>query len=328
MLESFCELNPIYMRNKTLVAVGLMLLGMILIPVGDSLAKIVLNSTPYSPMLVAWVRFLIGGVVVLPFALSMTTFNWKDATFLKMQLLRAVLIVLTVVTIIKAVGMSPLADVFGAFFVGPILSVVLSSLLLKEKATWLEWASVAVGFIGVLLVVQPGFLVGKLAIFSVLNEAQTSAEFINRDPNSAEYLGVYWALLAGMFYGAFLTATRWAAASGPPLVQVAVQFLLAAVLLTPFGLYDLTLYGVQMPYLLLANGVSSVVANLLSIMALARARPATLAPVVYMQVVSATLIGLLIFKDSISFLATLGISVIVFSGLLRFDFQSVLKRRL
>jgi len=121
------------MRNQTIVAVGFMLAGMILIPVGDSLAKIVLNTTPYSPMLVAWVRFLIGGIVVLPFALSISAFNWKDATFLKMQLVRSVLIVLTVVTIIKAVGMSPLANVFGAFFIGPILSVVLSSWFLKER---------------------------------------------------------------------------------------------------------------------------------------------------------------------------------------------------
>jgi len=315
------------MRNQTIVAVGFMFLGMILIPVGDSLAKVVLSSTPYSPMLVAWVRFLIGGIVVLPFALSISSFNWKDVTFLKMQLLRSILIVLTVVTIIKAVGMSPLANVFGAFFVGPILSVVLSSLLLKEKATWLEWISVAIGFFGVLLVVQPDFIVEILGFFSSFSSTVSTAELPNQGLSSDGYIGVYWALLAGIFYGAFLTATRWAAASGPPLIQVTVQFLLAAILLTPFGVYDLVLYGVQAPYLLLANGVSSVVANLLSILALARAKPATLAPVVYMQVVSATIIGLLIFEDSISVLATLGISIIVFSGLLRFDFQSFLGRR-
>ena len=62
-------------------------------------------------------------------------------------------------------------------------------------------------------------------------------------------------------------------------------------------------------------------------MALARARPATLAPVVYMQVVAATIIGLFVFQESLSVLATLGISIIVFSGLLRIDFQSLYTRR-
>ena len=305
------------MKNTTITAIGLMVLGMILIPVGDSIAKYVLNVTPYSPQFVAWVRFLIGGLVVLPFALRGTTFNWLDVHFLKKQLLRAVLIVLTVVTIIKAVGLSPIADVFGAFFVGPILSVVLSSLVLRERATWLEWASVVIGFVGVLLVVQPAVITQftTLSEENIFGQTQTSK------------LGVYCALLAGIFYGSFLTATRWAATSGPPMVQVAVQFLLAALILTPFGLYELFQTGVHQPELLLANGVTSVVANLLSILALARARPATLAPVVYMQVVAATFIGVFVFQETLSVLATLGISIIIFSGVLRFDFKSLYARK-
>ena len=292
-------------------------MGMILIPVGDSIAKHVLNVTPYSPQFVAWVRFLVGGLVVLPFALRGITFNWLDTHFLKKQLLRAVLIVLTVVTIIKAVGLSPIADVFGAFFVGPILSVVLSSLVLRERATWLEWASVVIGFVGVLLVVQPAVITQFMTLSeeNIFGQTQTSK------------LGVYWALLSGIFYGSFLTATRWAAASGPPMVQVAVQFLLAALILTPFGLYELFETGVHKAELLLANGVTSVLANLLSILALARARPATLAPVVYMQVVAATFIGVFVFQETLSLLATLGISIIIFSGVLRFDFKSLYARK-
>ena len=306
------------MKNNTITAIGLMVVGMILIPVGDSIAKWVLNTTPYSPQLVAWVRFLIGGIVVLPFALRVSQFNWLETEFLKKQLLRSILIVLTVVTIIKAVGMSPIADVFGAFFVGPILSVVLSSLMLKERATWLEWMSVAIGFIGVLLVVQPVFI---MQIFGIDLQAESTAIA------SASTPGVYWALLAGVFYGAFLTATRWAAASGPPMVQVAVQFLLAALFLTPFALYELMQHGIHEPMWLFANGVTSVLANLFSILALARARPATLAPVVYMQVVAATFIGLFVFQETLSLLATVGICIIIFSGLLRIDFQSIYARR-
>lgn len=307
-----------------MTAIGLMVVGMILIPVGDSIAKWVLSTTPYSPQFVAWVRFLIGGVVVLPFALHLFQFNWLDPRFLKKQLLRAVLIVLTVVTIIKAVGMSPIADVFGAFFVGPILSVVLSSIVLKERATWLEWASVAIGFLGVLLVVQPAGLFQWLGILPDIGAVANESLLTSDTAATAEHRqGVYWALVSGVFYGSFLTATRWAAASGPPMIQVAVQFLLAAVLLTPFGLYELAHQGIHKPELLLANGVTSMLANLLSILALARARPATLAPVVYMQVVAATFIGLFIFQEPLTKFAMIGISIIVFSGVLRFDFKSL-----
>ena len=326
------------MKNNTITAIGLMVVGMILIPVGDSIAKWLLNTTPYSPQLIAWVRFFIGGLVVLPFALQGSRFDWLEPVFLKKQLLRAILIVLTVVTIIKAVGMSPIADVFGAFFIGPILSVVLSSLLLRERATKLEWGSVVLGFMGVLLVVQPVFIMQLIGLdvtpgidarTSLGVRPDTDLKYTELQSGGAPVStsGVYWALLAGIFYGSFLTATRWAAASGPPMVQVAVQFLLAGLLLTPFGLYDLAQHGFHEPLWLFANAVTSVLANLLSIMALARARPATLAPVVYMQVVAATIIGLFVFQESLSVLATLGISIIVLSGLLRIDFQSLYTRR-
>ncbi len=297
---------------------------MILIPVGDSMARVILDTTIYSPQFVTFVRFLVGGLIVLPFALQRVRFKSLTQDFYKKQLIRAFLIVLTVVTIIKAVGLSPIADVFGAFFIGPILSIVLSSFLLKEKATTLEWISVAIGFFGVVLVVQPAFL---SELFNIDTTVAQSGYLNNAAAASAAGVGVYWAFLAGIFYGAFLTATRWAAACGPPLAQVTTQFLLAALMLSPLGILELVEVGVDAPALLIANGVTSVLANLLSIMALARARPATLAPVVYLQVVSATFIGLVIFQETLSFLAAIGIIVIVLSGCLRIDLQPLLPKK-
>jgi len=218
--------------------------------------------------------------------------------------------------------MSPIADVFGAFFVGPILSVVLSAIVLKERASYLEWLSVLVGFIGVLFVVQPNALIQLLPANLVNLEfgIESASQGNKGTPDPVQ--GVYWALLAGVFYGAFLTATRWASSSGPAIIQVAVQFLIATLLLTPFGVIELVQFGVKQPYLLGLNGISSVTANLLSIMALSRARPAVLAPVVYMQVVSATIIGLFVFQDKLSVLASIGLAIIIFSSIFRFDFPS------
>ncbi len=310
-----------------------MMLGMVLIPVGDAIAKVVLNSSPYSASIVAWIRFLIGSLFIIPFAVRAKGSEPLSQQFWGRQMLRGVLIVLTVVTIIKAVGLSPIADVFGAFFVGPILAVVLSAVLLGEKPNTLDWISVIVGFMGVLLVLQPAVLRETLAGLQhgfdsrIPADQDSDSAVLIAPANAASSIGVYWALLAGIFYGAFLTATRWAAASGPPLMQVAAQFSIAAVLLTPLGLYELLKYGLQEPTLLLVSGVTSVLANLFSIMALSRATPATLAPVVYMQVVSATFIGLLFFKDALSTMAAIGIAVIVMSGLFRIDFAALLSRR-
>lgn len=270
-----------------------MTVGMILIPVGDALAKFISTQSTYTPGFLAWSRFAFGVIFLLPVGLLLKVFDGRDRAFYYRQALRGFCISMTLVFIITAVTLSPLADVFGAFFIGPIIATILSVLILGERVSWLGWLSVVLGFIGVIMVVQPGFHGSS---------------------------GVYYALLAGIFYGSFLTATRWAANSGPPFAQLIAQTLFGFVFLLPFGIngiYNLSGDGLQTPTLILLMGFTSAAANLASIMALKRASAAYLAPVVYLQVVAATIISVMFFKDSINALAMAGLAVIVFTGILK-----------
>jgi len=274
-----------------------------LIPVGDAIAKFLSGTTHYSASFLAWARFSLGACLLLPLACLKRSASTLSQAFFVKQSVRGLLIALTVVTIIKAVSLSPIAEVFGCFFIGPVLSVILSVFLLGEKARPAEWLSVILGFVGVLLVVQPTFL----GFGSVQT---TTIELVDRS-------GLYWALLAGVFYGLFLVATRWAANIGDPVAQVSLQFVVAALVLTPFAIPDLLNYGVESLRFLLAMSISSVLSNYCSIQALARAQAAALAPVVYMQVVAATFLGIIMFNESIGMIAGLGLTVIVSSGLFR-----------
>ncbi|HCH0556761.1 DMT family transporter [Pseudoxanthomonas winnipegensis] len=51
----------------------------------------------------------------------------------------------------------PMAEAFALIFLMPIFVTVLSVLLLREEVHWRRWTAVAVGFIGVLVVLRPGF---------------------------------------------------------------------------------------------------------------------------------------------------------------------------
>lgn len=267
-----------------------MTVGMILIPVGDSIARYIASQTSYSPGFLAWSRFFVGIILLAPLALQQSGFAGLGPRFYWQQMIRGFLIATTITLIITAVTLSPLPEVFGAFFIGPALSVVFSVWLLKEKATVFEWLSVALGFVGVLMVLQPA-------------------------PSTSE--GLWWALAAGVFYGGFLTATRWASQSGPPVAQLTTQLFFGFVFLLPLAIRDIISVGVAAPVPVVAMGVTSAVANYCSILALSRARPAFLAPIVYLQIVAATVIGLMFFGDSINTLAALGLALIVFTGLLR-----------
>lgn len=277
-----------------------MAVAMMLIPVGDAIAKHLSTVSPYSAGFLAWSRFAVGSLLVAPFVLRHRS-NRADfnPSFLKQQFIRACLISSTIVMIIKAVALSPLPDAFGAFFIGPILAVIMAVLLLKEQASRLEWLSVFLGFTGVLLVVQPS--------------GQMSA-------------GMFWALAAGVCYGGFLVATRWAAGNGTSQSQLAAQLIIGAIILAPLALDDLFSIGISHTLTLLMMGLTSVSANYLLIIALSIAGAAWLAPVIYLQVVTATFIGIFWFGDVPNAVSSAGLGLIVLTGLLRVPWAEIGKK--
>lgn len=278
------------MKNQTLLGLACMAIGMSLIPVGDSIAKQLSMLTTYSSGFLAWSRFAIGLVFIGPIAWHFTRFKGLNRRFYIQQATRGALLATTITFIITAVSLSPLADVFGAFFIGPALAVVFSRVFLREQVSFLEGLSVVLGFIGVLMVVQPGF--GMSA-------------------------GLLWGLLAGVFYGGFLTATRWSANNGAAIAQLSAQLFFGFIFLLPLGGGELLTHGFMETPLLLAMGASSAAANYFSILALGKARPAFLAPVIYLQIVVATVIGLFFFEDKLGMLAGCGLVVIIITGLMR-----------
>lgn len=51
----------------------------------------------------------------------------------------------------------PMAEAFALLFLLPAFVTILSVLFLKERVSWRRWVAVAMGFLGVLVVLRPGF---------------------------------------------------------------------------------------------------------------------------------------------------------------------------
>ena len=261
--------------------------GMLCIPVGDSFAKLAAETTAHSGVTLAWARFLLGAALVTPLALLLGKVPALTGRFLAAQLLRGLLLSAVIVCIITAVSLVPLADAFGAFFVGPAVATILASTLLAEPVRRIEWAAVVAGFAGVLLIVKPQGTVAP---------------------------GLIWALAAGCFYGGYLTAVRWTAPVAPPLAQLAGQLCVGAVLLTPLAVWSAPSLSLEAPALLLGSGIASAIANLFAIAALGFARAALLTPLVYCQLIGATVLGWLVFGDLPDLWTTLGLLIIAIAG--------------
>ena len=276
------------------LAAALMILGMLLIPVGDAISKHLQEVGPYGPGFLAWSRFSIGALIFVPLALARP--RWRPprplGAYLGRQIVRAALISGTIVCIITAVGKAPLADVYGAFFIGPAVSMLLARLLLGEPVSGAERAAVGLGLAGVALVTRPGLGPGPL-----ISE------------------GLAWALAAGALYGAFLTATRWAAGKTPPMAQMAGHLGLGALITAPLGVGDLIEHGAVETGWVALMAVSSALANLFAVAAYALARAAALAPLVYAQILSAAALGWIGFGALPDAPALAGLGLILAAGL-------------
>ncbi len=265
-------------------AVLIMSVAMSCVPLGDMAGKLLTAGQGAAPAFVAWSRFALGMLMILPFTPPGAARLLRDWRIW----LRALLIAGGILSIQTALRTEPLADVFAAFFIGPIVSYVLSALLLREPVTPLRNACMVLGFLGVLLVVRPGFGGGA---------------------------GLVFALLAGVFYGCFLTASRWLSHLGPPQALMFTQLVIAGLVLTPLGLANLPPLDAATAGLTLLSATGSLAGNLLLLYAYARAPATVLAPMVYFQLAAATALGWAVFADLPDALTWAGLALVLGSGL-------------
>lgn len=264
-------------------AAGLMFVAMSLVPAGDTAGKLLTAGHGASPLFVAWSRFVLGAALVAALAPRGTL-----GLFLDWRIwLRGLLLAAGVSAILTALRTEPVADVFAAFFVGPLFSYALSALLGREPVTPLRTALMGLGFLGVLLVVRPGFGAGP---------------------------GMGFAVLAGLCYGAYLSSSRWLAPLAPPRALLVTQLVVGALILTPVGLPAMPEITAPIAMLTLTSATASMLGNLLLLTAYAQATATRLAPFVYFQLLAAVALGWSVFGDLPDPATWAGLALIVAAG--------------
>ena len=184
----------------------------------------------------------------------------------------------------------PLAEAYSIAFLAPIFVVFLSSRLLNETVTWQRWLFLAASFVGVLLVVRPGFRelgAGHLAALgsSILGAVTTT---ILRKVAPVEKR----VTLIGLPLGYIVIAN-------------------GILMLPDFHWPTWQEFG-----LLLAIGGLGGTGNLLFIAATRRSPISQIAPGQYSQIVWAILFGAIFFAEYPDLIGYLGLVVVATGGIL------------
>ncbi|WP_440980881.1 DMT family transporter [Shinella sumterensis] len=284
------------LRNEVSLGLFLMVLSVLVSPVIDIFAKLAVAAVPATE--ITFVRLLFQMVVLAPICLMRGTL--LDVTWRKMGLhaARGLLMAITMISFVTALAVMEVADAIAIFFVEPIILTILGSIVLKETIGWRRYTACAVGFFGSLLVIRPSLQeVGLIALMPVVAAFSLALFFLltrlvaqKEDPWSMQFYAGFWgALFAGLL--------------------LAVGNGLGIGMLTPV-MPDLknTLY-------IAGAAIAATIAGVLGVYAYRSAPASTLAPLQYLEIVSATVLGWWVFDHLPDAIKWLGIAIIIGSGL-------------
>lgn len=284
------------LRQEVSLGLLLMVLSVLISPIIDIFAKLAVTTVPATE--ITFVRLLFQMTVLGPICLMRGTL--LDVTWKKMGLhaARGLLMAITMISFVTPLAVMEVADAIAIFFVEPIILTILGSIFLKETIGWRRYTACGVGFLGSLLVIQPSLQeVGWIALLPVVAAFSLALFFLltrlvaqKEDPWSMQFYAGLW---GAVFSGLLLLVGGWA------------------------GITALTAVMPDMANTLYIAGaaVAATIAGVLGVYAYRSAPASTLAPLQYLEIVSATILGWWVFGHLPDAIKWLGIAIIISSGL-------------
>ena len=276
-------------QDRRLYGIGLVLVTYFFFTICDTCAKwMALSGMP--PAQVAFGRYLVQFAFMLGLALPQMGLGAFRTSRPVLQILRASGLLAMTAFNFFAVLYLPLTLTSSITFGMPLLITALSVPLLGEQVGWRRWMAIVVGFVGILIVVQPW-----------------SAEF-----HWAVFLSL-GSITAGAFY--FILTRKLTATESTMSLQLYAG-MVGTVCLLPFALTDWVWPEGPMAWIIfLGVGLAAMTGHAISIIAHRYAPASVLAPFAYTQIVWMTLSSWLIFAQPPGMWLFVGGPVVIGSGL-------------
>lgn len=278
---------------------AVMLLGMLLFAMNDAMGKWLVAS--YGLGQVILIRSIAALLVLAPFLWVAGLKPIVEAERPWLQVTRVVLSTLELFCFYYAVMYLPLADVMTYWLAAPIYVAAAAPFLLGEKVGWRRWTAIAIGFIGVVITLEPSSaMFSAPALISIIGTAafafmMLSGRSLRGTPDKTLVLfQTAGAAVVGLFAAPF----GWA-----PIASVN-EFLLLGLL-----------------------GIVAMSAHMLVNRALKISDAATVAPLQYTLLLWAVVFGYFFFGEVPRLTMIVGATLIVGSGLFIFFREQQLKKR-
>ena len=169
MLKTFSFIKFLKM-NKKLFVIFLSLIGTGTAAIMVSGIKLL--SQDLNPFMIAFYRCLFGVIVMLPFMIYNYPEAWKTHN-IKLQFVRSAINVYSMISWFTAIGTLQLEKAAAIGFTTPLFTTILAIIFLGEVVRIQRITALIVGFIGILVVIRPGYIPFESGALWLLSAAIT-----------------------------------------------------------------------------------------------------------------------------------------------------------
>lgn len=279
-------------RAGLLYALG----GFALLSFGDAVVKTMAGQ--WAPTAIAALRYLLGAAGLSAILLVRQGPGAFAMPLPRIQLLRGFAVAMAAIGFFSAIFVMPLASATAITFTSPMLTALLAATVLGEPARRETWIASSVAFVGVLIVLRPSFAsVGWAALLP---------------------------LVSALGMSLLMIANRYVAGKASALAMQVFISVMATVVLTA-ATFGFNFSGIEALQVAWPNwsvvakcalvACSASTAHWLIYLGTTRAGAASVAPMTYVQLLLATLLGWLWFDSHPDGLTLLGAGVIIAAGL-------------
>lgn len=246
------------------------------------------------------VRQIVMGITVAP-AIARSFPNSLKTSNLRWHLLRVAGALTAMICGFTAVVHIPLADATAIGFAKSFFVTIFAILLLKEAVGFRRWSAVAVGFLGVLVMVGP---------------SGGPADFYG-------FLAVIGAAAAGLV----MVVIRRLSQEDSPLTILTYQAVFVGLAIAPFAIWSWVWPSPYEWLLMVAIGIVSVIGQTGNIRGFRAGEAAAIAPLDYSRLIYATIIGAVMFAEWPSTRTLIGAAIIFAASLYTMRREAQLARK-
>ena len=147
-------------KNKNIKGVLFMLLASLFFAINDAIVKYSVNElgSELSLFNVVFIRGIFTSVLIIIIIYFYGKFDLKKLFKGKRAYIRGILEVMTAFAFLTSLTLMPMADIYTLLNTTPLMITAAGAILLKEKVGIKRWSAVVIGFIGVLIVINPNNL--------------------------------------------------------------------------------------------------------------------------------------------------------------------------